>query len=127
LPTLSRPVDKVRFRGYGISDASAIVQGYQVPSNLSKYIGGTLNIAFGQPVTFDLPIDVQYPVLLAATAYVYSAFDLEKESSGRRQASILLSLSTRQPSTQHAPRKRTFSLSDYYSQFSPNVNLNPSN
>ncbi len=120
-------------RGYGMFDASAIVQGYQgFPSNLF-YIHweGHSNIAsFGQLVTLDLLINEQYPVLLSAGASAYAAGNFEdtKESSVYAYVDPVIAFDQATFNATCAQQgKQSFTLSDYYTlEFSPNVNLNHS-
>jgi K319-like protein len=114
-------------RGYGRFDATAVVPDYQgFPSNLFKINWeGHSNIAsFGQPVTLDLPINNQYLVLLGATAFAYSAFNLDKESNVYVYVDPIISFDQATFNARYP--QSSFPLSDYYRlEFSSNLNLNP--
>lgn len=114
-------------KGYGMFDASAFVGGYQgFPSNLFKihWEGGPNNASFNQPVTLDLLINNQYQVLLGATAFAYSAFNLDKESNAYVYVDPTISFDQATFNARYP--QNSFPLSDYYRlEFSPNVNLNP--
>jgi hypothetical protein len=114
-------------KGYGMFDASAFVGGYPgFPSNLFKihWEGGPHSASFSQPLTLDLLINNQYQVLLAATAFAYSAFNLDKESNAYVYVDPTISFDQATFNARYP--QNSFPLSDYYSlEFSSNVNLNP--
>ena len=114
-------------KGYGMFDASAFVGGNpEFPSNLFKihWEGGPHSASFSQPVTLDLLINNPYQVLLGATAYAYSAFNLDKESNAYVYVDPIISFDQATFNARYP--QNSFPLSDYYSlEFSSNVNLNP--
>jgi hypothetical protein len=127
IPTLFRASGQGEVsKGYGIFDASAFVGGFpDFPSNLFKihWEGGPSSASFNQTITLDLLINSQYQVLLAATAYAYSAFNLDRESSVYAYVDLIISFD--QATFDARYPGNSFPLSDYYSlELSPNVIVN---
>jgi hypothetical protein len=113
-------------KGYGMFDVTAFVGGYpEFPSNLFKihWEGQSNDASFGQPVTLDLLLNNQYQVLLAATAYAYSAFNLDKESNVSVYVDPVITFD--QATFNAGYPQNPFPLSDYYRlEFSPNLEVN---
>lgn len=113
-------------KGYGMFDVTASVPGYQgFPSNLFQihWEGGPHSASFSQSVTLDLGINNQYQVLLAATGWADSAFNLNNESNVYVYVNPIIRFDQATFNAEYP--QNSFPLSDYYRlEFSPNLNVN---